>query len=318
MPISAHIHASLGNIPGQYYTRCPQDSFGTEFIPVRQQSRFSTIEQLVEQIAASHAAYNLIVCHGHDGGLAVDLSEKTGIPGDAKSFTALMNAIASAAESFRRKEKPKIDAPAGVKDDELERIARKAAAIKRGPKIIVRGCSIGKTEPVLRSIGRVFGGSGIDAPKVPQIYVSFNPNRMTIEALGRKAAGSHNAQKKRYKLFFGYEEELGFVIPDANRNAKNRLRGMRGAGALLVEVEYPAFDPQDAYNQHYAVSDAWATEPGKGSLWGEILNHLWYAAPAGPAGRRFIGKILWVESTPRIIFPAEGDYQSFHRTIAKL
>lgn len=314
MAANIFIHNKLGKVPGLYYDRCPQDTFNGEYIKTKGHSSFKSFADLVDKLAAHHAKYHVIVTHGHPDGISMPFAGKSDIPGDAASFIELMKAVSDAAAIYRVKGTQKPISVAGVSEKDVLHVAKSAAKIKPST-IVVRGCDIGRNERTLRALGRALNAEAIEAPTLEQVYVTVRPYHESLETIGSKAATSRNQKNMMFKLAFGFEESLGFNPPGAS---KILLRNMRGAGAILIEVDYPFPNPRDPTDTNYASSQAWATKNRAASAWGNVLNHRWDAAPSGPDSTSFALKALMDKEKLLLHLPVDSDYLAHHRTLTSL
>ena len=194
-----------------------------------------------------------------------------------------------------------------IPDSAIEKVAKFCSKIKHRPKIIIRGCQVGKTEAILKKIGRALQAKGIDAPVADQLYVPIYPIQVSPEKFGELVADNNLPALTNRRLFWPLSNEDDYKIPVDNKFSAKLQHRIKDLGALYIKIEHIHLD---------ASSDSWATHRNKSGVWGDVLNRLWYAAPVGPNANSFIAKVIWDKKD--IWFSSDDNYMQMHRTVTNL
>jgi hypothetical protein len=301
MTAVVHKHSDLSNTVDKYYAHSPQENFGRDYFRTGHLYSFSDFQGLAEQMAGHKADNHVIVSHGSEDQLFIPLRGHVEVPG-SDFFSDVMSEIASQADDIRKGIKPKENSISTLPAHVITAVAKSCAKIKHKPRIVIRGCQIGKKVDVLSKLGRALGASAIEAPTVDQLFIRYDPHQRTLAEVGAKAVEPYGAPTRR-KVFFSFSIEEGYVIPIKNDLTAALERQMHDLGALVVDVYHLAIERK-------TTPEAWCTNRHKAGVWGDLVNKLWYTSPGGPGATWFTSKVIW-EEKKNMWFPFEPMYDTF-------
>jgi hypothetical protein len=291
--MSAPVHVGISGgsgIVNDFYRLSARESIGPALIETETNTRaFTTLEELVDHLAASNEQTHVIVNHGSPTqGLLIKFTANsphnaTGLV--AQALSALVAAQAAGTLPIFDPALVNVAAQMGITPFETVQLLAKLVPLRsRNLLLHFRGCNLGGNTSLLNGYKLLFGAVVITAPNCRMFYLRIRP--------AARAAASILAMENQ---------------PPSTTNTRRRVfrpSGNNPAGPLLVDVR----DIDGHTNVDSPLS--LAEQPAAVPSWGELLTGRWSGT-----GAEFVLPVLWNDTEGSFHCPVEVGYRQRLTTV---
>jgi hypothetical protein len=207
-------------IVDEYYRRAKREPTRRGDLEISRTDAFKpNFLDLVRMLVAKQQSHVVIVSHGGDDGLHLDLTDKTSDWADNRALLKLVLLV---------DEWPSLDAghvkayakDYSISEAEVRALVQNCYKIRKHESnclaVHIRGCKIGATTENLETIQGLFNSLVVSAPECPMLYATFHPDWSRPAEKDVDAWNTKNKAATRRREFYPPGSGLKRLVLDVN------------------------------------------------------------------------------------------------------